>query len=369
MAAWHRIGTREELAQRGPFSVKLDRQQIAVFFYEGRFRAIGNRCNHKGGPLCEGRLRGEFVMCPWHAWEYSVLTGKGPPGYDEEAVPTFAVEERADGVYVDSEPVTPRRLVKHDPHPLSLLSDRAPGPPRVLGISTTAMDEVNPRFSTSDHLLESALAHAGGSVGAETRLLRLRDLQFRACEGNYSKAAQACTWPCAITERDPQDQLTPVYEGLVQWCDVVLIATPIRWGQASSLYHRMAERLNCIQNQVTIHNRVLIHRKVAAFIITGGQDNVQAVAGEMLTFWSELGFLFPQFPFIAHSRGWDAEDMETNVRLVRASTALSLAAAELAERAVDVWRVLCQHFSDLEKPMERSGRKAQRLEGTAAPEA
>lgn len=365
MAVWHRIGTREELIGRAPFSAKLDRQQVAVFFYDGRFRAIGNRCNHRGGPLCEGMLHGEYVMCPWHAWEYSVLTGKGPPGYDDEAVPTFAVEEREDGVYVDSEPISPRRLVKHEPHPLTVLSERAPGPPRVLGISTTAMDEANPRFSTSDHLLEAALAHAGGPVGAETRLLRLRDLQFRACEGNYSKAAQACTWPCAITERDPEDQLTPVYEGLVQWCDVVLIATPIRWGQASSLYHRMAERLNCIQNQVTIHNRVLIHRKVAAFIVTGGQDNVQAVAGQLLTFWSELGFLFPQFPFIAHSRGWDAEDMETNVRLVRASTTLAMAAAELAERSVDIWRVLCQHFSDLEKPMERSGRKAQRLEATA----
>src|SRR2546426_10870023 len=33
-----------------------------------------------------------------------------------------------------------------------------------------------------------------------------------------------------------------------------------------------------------------IRNKVAAFIITGGQDNIQAVAGGMLTFWSELGF-------------------------------------------------------------------------------
>ena len=80
----------------------------------------------------------------------------------------------------------------------------------------------------------------------------------------------------------PTDELTPVYEGLVHWADVVLIATPIRWGNASSLYFKMAERLNCIQNQITIHNRRLIHNKVAALIITGGQDNIQAVAGGML---------------------------------------------------------------------------------------
>jgi hypothetical protein len=128
----------------------------------------------------------------------------------------------------------------------------------------------------------------------------------------------------------------------------------------------MAERLNCIQNQMTIHNRCLIHRKVAAFIITGGQDNVQGVAGQLLTFWGELGFVFPQFPFIAHSRGWDAEDMETNVRQVEASTALAEAAAELAERSVSLWRILDRHQSELEKPMERGGRKAQRLEPAPA---
>ena len=81
--------------------------------------------------------------------------------------------------------------------------------------------------------------------------------------------------PCAITERDPADQLTAVYEGLVHWCDVVVLATPIRWGNASSLYYKMAERLNCVQNQITIHNRVLIRNKVGAFIITGGQDNIR----------------------------------------------------------------------------------------------
>jgi len=140
-----------------------------------------------------------------------------------------------------------------------------------------------------------------------------------------------------------------------------LVATPIRWGAASSLYFRMAERLNCVQNQITLRNRVMLRNKVASFIITGGQDNVQEVAGGMLTFWSELGFLLPQFPFIAHTRGWDAEDMENNVRLVRASDALKNAAADLASRALMTWRMIDEHRAEMEKPMPRSGRKAQRL--------
>jgi multimeric flavodoxin WrbA len=204
-----------------------------------------------------------------------------------------------------------------------------------------------------------------GELQTDTQLIKLRALNFRHCEGNYSKASHACTWPCAITERDPQDQLTVVYEGLVHWADVVLVATPIRWGNASSLYYKLIERLNCVQNQITIHNKVLIRNKAAAFIITGGQDNIQAVAGSMMTFWSELGFVFPPFPFIAHSRGWDAEDMQNNVRQVKASEALREASRELVERAVDFWTVLDRNRETLEKPMERAGRKANALDAPA----
>ncbi len=365
---WHRAGDAAEIRATAPIAVTLGGQRVALFIHADRLYAISDRCNHKGGPLSQGRLHGEFVMCPWHAWEYSVVTGCGPAGYDEEQVPVFAVEERPDGVYVRTPPVMPRRLVAHKPSHLLEAHPKPPGaPPRVLGLSTTGMDGANPRFSTSDALLDVALAHATAG-GADTQRIRLRDLAFRHCEGNYSKAARACTWPCAITERDPGDQLTPVYEGLVHWADVVLIATPIRWGSASSLYFKMAERLNCVQNQITISNRMLIRDKVAALIITGGQDNIQAVAGSMLTFWSELGFIFPQFPFIAHSRGWDAEDMQNNVRLVRASEGLREAARQLADRALDCWR---QVDRDREsgggmRPMERAGRKANQLSDTVA---
>ena len=44
------------------------------------------------------------------------------------------------------------------------------------------------------------------------------------------------------------------------------------------------------------------------------------VVGQMLMFFGELGFMFPQFPFIAHSRGWHAEDMENNVLYVQKVT-------------------------------------------------
>src|SRR6185503_5083809 len=233
-------------------------------------------------------------------------------------------------VLVDMASATKRTRKPHPPHPLARKIERAAGPVRVAGISTSPMDEANPRFSGSDHLLRQALA-ACAQHGAESQLIRLSELKFRACEGYYSKSAQACTWPCSITQMDDADQMTEVYEALVHWADVVLLATPIRWGQAGSLYFRMAERLNCVQNQITIRDRVLIRNKVAGFIITGGQDNIQGVAGQLLSFFSELGFYLPQFPFVAHSRGWTAEDMEQNIAEVQHSEELREGARALLE--------------------------------------
>ena len=137
---------------------------------------------------------------------------------------------------------------------------------------------------------------------------------------------------------DADDQMDQVYEALVHWADAVIIATPIRWGAASSLYFKMAERLNCVQNAITIRNQVLIRNKVAGFIIVGGQDNIQAVAGQMLGFFAELGFIFPQFPYIAHSRGWSHEDMEMQRRDRAHSKELAEGAAECLPSAASIWR-------------------------------
>ena len=53
-------------------------------------------------------------------------------------------------------------------------------------------------------------------------------------------------------------------------------------------------------------------------------------------FFSEQGFQFPQFPFIAHSRGWTAEDTENNVTAVADSKQLHKDAQALAERSVQL---------------------------------
>jgi multimeric flavodoxin WrbA/nitrite reductase/ring-hydroxylating ferredoxin subunit len=331
---WHALGRVEELKRTPLRQVVIDKMAIALSYRDGRFGAISGRCNHVGGPLGHGTLSDDdYVVCPWHHWMFHRETGEARPGIPA-VVPRHDLREQDGVLYVNLDPATRRAQAPHPAHSLTRKEDRKPGPPRLLGISTTAMDEAYPRYSTSDDLLRVALAGAA-AAGAESKLIRLSALKFRHCEGYYSKSAHACTWPCSITQMDPKDELAEVYEHLVFWADAVLVATPIRWGGPSSLYVKMTERLNCLQNQITLHDRVLIRNKSAGFIITGGQDNVQAVAGQMLMFFGELGFHLPPFPFIAHSRGWSAEDMEKNQAVVQQDATLRASAADLAMRCLD----------------------------------
>ena len=355
---WQDLGSVAELSLVPLQQIVVGRTRLAVSYVNGTFSIISGACNHAGGPLGEGRLDGDYIVCPWHNYKFHHVTGEGEPGFEDDRVPRFESKVENGRLLVNIEAVT-TRSVQHHPHPLARKVERGPGPIRVVGISTTAMDEAAPRPSTSERLLHAALDHASTAGHCETKMIRLSALNFRACEGYYSKSAHACTWPCTITQMHEDDQLDQVYEALVHWADVVLIATPIRWGSASGLFYKMAERLNCVQNQITIRNRILIQNKAAAFIVTGGQDNVQGVVGQLMMFFGELGFLFPQFPFIGHSRGWSAEDMENNVKEVFASKDLVEGAEALVDRAITLASTL------LGKPapehVARGGRKAHKL--------
>ena len=71
--------------------VELEDESIAVANVNGVFYAFGAECTHAGGPLDEGELEGDAVICPWHGGEFDIKTGKvlGPP--PQEEIPTYKV--------------------------------------------------------------------------------------------------------------------------------------------------------------------------------------------------------------------------------------------------------------------------------------
>ncbi|HEY5966880.1 MAG TPA: nitrite reductase (NAD(P)H) small subunit [Chitinophagaceae bacterium] len=356
--AFIKVCSLSELPDNSQKIVPLGLHKVALFHYNKEISAIGNACLHKAGPLglglVENKYDGLYVTCPWHGWEYNIRTGSAPPGYkDQQAV--YEVKVEGDDILISEQPIKKAHRELHD---LKVIEDlikldyqTTAESKNVLGISTTNMNNDLPRYSTSEAALEMALDYAKEHHGAATKMLKLRDLGFRACEGYYSQHMNACTWPCSITEMKPKDGMTQVYRDMILWADIVLVATPIRWGNPSSLYFKMAERLNCVQNQITLKDKVLIKNKVASFIITGGQDNIQQVAGQMMVFFTDLGFTFPPFSFLGWSRGWTAEDMDKNVLQFKRSEYIQRSAKELVDNSMaTLYQVKHMHAEIMKAP-------------------
>ncbi|MFT5478749.1 MAG: nitrite reductase/ring-hydroxylating ferredoxin subunit [Planctomycetota bacterium] len=48
---------------------------FALYTVESRLVAAQSFCPHMLGPLLEGSLSGDEIVCPWHTWRFSLTTG------------------------------------------------------------------------------------------------------------------------------------------------------------------------------------------------------------------------------------------------------------------------------------------------------
>ena len=72
---------------------------VALYHTASGFFATANVCPHRGGPLAEGDLMGNEIVCPWHLWGFDVTSGActGDPAI---CVPSYEVRVENDRVLV-----------------------------------------------------------------------------------------------------------------------------------------------------------------------------------------------------------------------------------------------------------------------------
>jgi nitrite reductase (NADH) small subunit len=79
---------------------EIDGKPVAVFrTRDEKIFAIHGICPHKNGPLADGMLAGDQVVCPYHAYRFHGATGE----CDQAgvcAIPTYSVEVSNGHVFV-----------------------------------------------------------------------------------------------------------------------------------------------------------------------------------------------------------------------------------------------------------------------------
>ena len=83
MADFIKVATTSDLAPGEKMLVEYGDEDVGLFNINGEFYAISDVCTHDDGPLVEGTLDGEFVICPRHGARFNVKTG-------EQTMPAFA---------------------------------------------------------------------------------------------------------------------------------------------------------------------------------------------------------------------------------------------------------------------------------------
>ena len=81
-------------------SVSVGDRELALFNLGGQFYALDGFCPHRGGPLGEGDIIGNEIVCPWHFWSFDIATGCNSVSA-EMAVPTFEVKLEGERILVN----------------------------------------------------------------------------------------------------------------------------------------------------------------------------------------------------------------------------------------------------------------------------
>jgi 3-phenylpropionate/trans-cinnamate dioxygenase ferredoxin subunit len=80
--------------------VEVGDKPIVIFNIAGQFFAIGDVCTHDGGPLGDGDLEGNHVVCPRHGAEFDVRTGKAMSMPAVVDIPAYPVQVRDGNIFV-----------------------------------------------------------------------------------------------------------------------------------------------------------------------------------------------------------------------------------------------------------------------------
>ena len=99
--AFVRVAKAGDIAPGTVHEVQTGGKPVALANVGGKFYAISGTCLHRGGPLGQGSLDGNVLMCPWHGWQFDVTTGK-VSGNATVGVDCYQLEVRGDELFVDA---------------------------------------------------------------------------------------------------------------------------------------------------------------------------------------------------------------------------------------------------------------------------
>jgi nitrite reductase/ring-hydroxylating ferredoxin subunit/uncharacterized membrane protein len=99
---WTAVISESDLVEGKPALVTAGDLQVVLVKQEGVVRALGNLCSHLAGPLCEGKVEGATIICPWHGSRFDLNSGAAIDGPATASQPVLRTRIRDGQVEVCS---------------------------------------------------------------------------------------------------------------------------------------------------------------------------------------------------------------------------------------------------------------------------
>lgn len=131
---------------------------------------------------------------------------------------------------------------------------------------------------------------------SNTRLLSeflAKHLKSKEVESDIVHLADYNILPGVYTTIDKDDW--PMIFDKILASDIVIFATPVWWGNQSSLIQRVIERLDEIHDEFMKNGKSRMTNKVAGIVVTGDSDGAEHIIGNLANFFIALGFTVPPF--------------------------------------------------------------------------
>lgn len=130
--------------------------------------------------------------------------------------------------------------------------------------------------------------------GIRSEIIKLVD--HKILSGTYSDMGEGDEWPNILRR--------------VLDSDIVILATPVWWGNQSSEIQRVIERLDELHDEVLAGKPSRLEGKAGGVVITGDSDGAEHIIGNLCNFFNAVGLLIP--PYATLSVLWErqAKDKE-----------------------------------------------------------
>lgn len=79
---------------------EIDGKSIVLYSLNGHFYATGDECSHDGGPIGDGQIEENEIICPRHGARFDIRTGKVTRMPAVKDIPSYPVRINNDKIEI-----------------------------------------------------------------------------------------------------------------------------------------------------------------------------------------------------------------------------------------------------------------------------